>query len=121
MRVAAGHGTGEDESMRAAFVKTFPDLFADVYSPSVQQAMFVTNGTLIDQLLSKDAPLIKQLTQQLPDTNKITIEAFIQILGRHPDDDEKQKGIEFLAESPEQRIRQLCWALLSSAEFRFNH
>ena len=120
MRVAAGHGTGADDSMRDAFVRIFPDMFAETYSPSVQQAMFITNGRIIDQLLSGNSPIIKRLSE-LPDANAITDEAFVQILGRHPRDDEEKKSAKFLTETSPDKIRQLCWALLASAEFRINH
>jgi hypothetical protein len=120
MRVAAGHGTGGDETMRAAFVNTFPDLFADVYSPSVQQAMFVTNGKLVDQLLADEAPLIQDLAK-LPDSAAIISEAFLRILGREPDAEERSQCTQFLGDLGHEKIRQLCWALLAGAEFRINH
>lgn len=121
MRIAAGHGSGEDENLRAAFVRTFPALFADVYSPSVQQAMFVANGTLVDQLLSNSAPLVQTLTN-LQTATAIADEAFVQILGREPDAEEQARCIDFLKrENQPETIRQLCWALLAGAEFRINH
>jgi len=124
MRTAAGHGTGSDEGMRASFASTFPDLFAEVYSPSVQQAMFVTNGTLMEKILSEEAPLIQHLAE-LDDPTDIVAEAFLGILGRGPDAEEQSHSLEFLTEQEPNRIkektRQLCWALLAGAEFRINH
>jgi len=120
MRVAAGHGGDPDEAMRASFASTFPELFPDVYSPSVQQAMFVTNGTLIDRLLADGAPLIQKLVE-LGDPAAASEEAFIEILGRMPDAEERERSIAYLAPATPERIRQLCWALLAGAEFRINH
>ncbi|MGI9240730.1 MAG: DUF1549 domain-containing protein [Verrucomicrobiales bacterium] len=120
MRVAAGHGSGEDEAMRANFANTFPELFPEVYSPSVQQAMFVTNGTLIEQLLGDGAPLVGKLVA-IGDPAALTEQAFIDILGRLPDTEERERGIAYLAPATPDRVRQLCWALLAGSEFRINH
>ena len=120
MRTVAGHGTGADEGMRASFTSTFPELFPEVYSPSVQQAMFVTNGALVDQLLGDGAPLVQKLSG-IGDPAAITGEAFIEILGRTPDAEELERGAGYLTPATPESVRQLCWALLAGAEFRINH
>ncbi len=120
LRVATGLEGEADEGMRAIFAKVFPDLFEENYSPSVQQAMFVTNGTMIDALLAEDAPLVQRLSS-LPDSDSIAREAFVSILGREPDDEERTRSREFLTNTEIDTIRQFCWALMAGAEFRINH
>ena len=44
----AGHSERE---LRRAFVAQFPDLFPAEYNASLQQAMFLSNSPLFDQLL----------------------------------------------------------------------
>ena len=82
--------------------------------------MFVTNGTLIDQLLADGTPLIQRLVE-IGDPAAMAGEAFIEILGRTPDAEELERGAGYLAQATPERIRQLCWALLAGAEFRINH
>jgi hypothetical protein len=122
MHVAAGHGSGADEGTRATFAKAFPELFAEVYSPSVQQALFWTNGSPVDRLLADEAPLIKELAK-LANAESIVRESFLAILGREPDAEERARGNAFLRDGNTEfeTIRQLCWALLAGAEFRINH
>ncbi len=128
--VALGADVQEDGSVagegayREAFVRTYPDLFAEVFSPSVQQAMFTTNGDVLDEMLRRDdLPLVGGLGGTEP-VARIVEEAFLSVLGRAPDSAERERGVEFLNQRADRRedgIRQLLWALITGAEFRTNH
>ena len=47
-------------------------------------------------------------------------ELYLSVLTRLPDDEERREATEFLARRPD-GLADLAWALLTSAEFRFNH
>jgi len=49
-------------------------------------------------------------------------EAFSIVFGRVPDGEEMRECAAYLAaRSPEAGVKQLLWALLTSAEFQLNH
>jgi hypothetical protein len=114
---------GED-GYREPFVEAYPDLFAEVFSPSVQQAMFATNGNAIDRMLhQEDLPLVGAL-RDTPANEAVVRQSFLTVLGRDPDSREREPGVAFLeqrADRREEAIRQLLWALFTGAEFRINH
>jgi hypothetical protein len=118
-------GTVEHESnYRGAFVSTYPDIFAEVFSPSVQQAMFAANGDVLDSILkTEELPLPLQLDGN-PDNREVTEELFLAVLGRAPDPKELARTTSYLQNRTDRRapaIRQILWALFNSAEFRMNH
>lgn len=119
LRIALGHENPNDEALRSRLAKTFPDLFAENFSPSVQQTMFLTNGDLFGKLIA-DSPLLDQL-KEIEDPNTLVLEAFKSILSRQPDEEEKQRSLTFLKAKDHSSIEQFCWALITSAEFRLNH
>lgn len=127
--VATGHdpvtGSGVDvDSLRHSLINAFPALLEVEYNATLQQAMFLTNNPKVDDLLKPvgDDLTIKLLKLQSSDAR--VAEAFRSILGRLPDATEKAQAISYLdarSERPEAAIRQLQWALLTSAEFLLNH
>ena len=128
--IALGGGVKEDGTVeyesnyRGAFVSTYPDIFAEVFSPSVQQAMFAANGDVLDSILkTEELPLPLQLDGN-PDNHEVTEELFLAVLGRAPDSKELTRTISYLQGRTDRRapaIRQILWALFNSAEFRVNH
>lgn len=119
LRIALGHDSAENEDLRAALARVFPDLFAENFSPSVQQTMFLTNGEFFDQLLV-DSPLLERLVA-LENPDVVVLEAFQSILARAPDDEERPRVLSFINAKDPDSIRQFCWALITGAEFRINH
>ena len=70
------------------------------------------NSRVLQELLKIDAP--DHLTERL----------FELIMGRVPEEDERTRCSDFLtsrADKRQQAVESLTWALLTSAEFRFNH
>lgn len=118
-----GAVAGEQE-YRHTFVKNYPSLFAEVFSPSVQQAMFASNGSTIDGMLRKtEFPFVSKLVA-MKDNEAVVKNAFLATLGRVPESSERARGVEFLNQRSDRRdeaIRQLLWAVISGAEFRINH
>jgi hypothetical protein len=113
-----------EQDYRETFVGAYPTLFPEVFSPSVQQAMFATNGGSIDGMLRKEElPLVKSL-HETESNEAVVKKAFHTILGRAPESSERERGVEFLngrVDRREEAIRQFLWALFSGAEFRINH
>ena len=128
--VALGSEAREDGTVdrettyRADFVKTYPDIFAETFSPSVQQAMFAANGKVVEKILnSSDLPLPVRLNE-IGNNEVITEELFLAALGRLPDREERDHTVSYLEARADRRpsaIRQILWALFNSAEFRMNH
>jgi len=114
----------QEDTYRDSFVRTFPEIFTEVFSPSVQQAMFAANGEVIDRMLrSGELPLPLQLSRNT-NTDEVVGEIFLAVLGRAPDIEERERTTSYLDQRSDQRaeaIRQVLWALFNSAEFRMNH
>jgi hypothetical protein len=91
----------------------------------VAEALFFSNGkrVLDDLLADSDGRLIKRLKQFATPAEQIDL-AVRNVLSRPPDDEDERILGEYLAvrtDRPDQACRQLLWALLTCAEFRFNH
>lgn len=130
MLVATGNGPDADgkfprfDQTKALFADAFPDLFPVEFNANLKQALFLTNNRLFDELL---APRPGNLTARLlgePDPKAKVTAAFLAVLGRAPDREELKRGIGYLeskAEQQEAATKEFLWALLTGAEFRFNH
>ena len=109
----------DSEKLRREFAVKFPDLFPEVYSPTVQQALFLSNNKTIEALfISEDNLTLSIIEKQDSDINKVK-ESFKLILGREPDPEEIKVGTKFL-ERGSDSLKQFCWALVSGSEFRMN-
>jgi hypothetical protein len=111
-----------EKELRQAFVAQFPDLFSAEYNASLQQAMFFSNSPLLDALLApRERNLVARLTA-LPGNEARVREAFAAIYGREPSREELRECERYLAaRSTEAGVKQLLWAMLTSAEFQLNH
>ena len=91
----------------------------------VAEALFFSNGKRVFQDLLSDGAgrLVGRLKQTSVPAEQIDLAAR-NILSRPADDEDRRILAEFLAartDRPDEACRQLVWALLTSAEFRFNH
>jgi len=110
------------QELGRALVKEFPDLFAEEYSPTLQQAMFLSNGPVIDQLLEPREGNLTSRLAALPDSEARVNAAFTIVYGRSPQEDERQAAVDYLAQRGDAAgLTQLLWAMLTSAEFTLNH
>ncbi len=110
------------EEMERTFVAKFPDLMAETYNPSLQQALFLTNSSVLDDLL-QPAPenTVSKLLGMKTSEQRVRA-AFSIVLERAPDKTELKHCEWMLAtESPESGVKNLLWALLTCAEFQVNH
>jgi len=111
-----------ERELRRAFVAQFPDLFPVEYNATLHQAMFLSNSPLFDQLLRPRGDNLAARLPALPDAESRVRAAFAAVFGREPERDELRECAAYLAaRSPEAGVKQLLWAMLSSAEFQLNH
>ena len=116
---------GQLKSSVAEFVKQFAGQGGQKtkFETTPDQALFLINGPVLRGWLVPTNGNLTERLQKLEDSAAVAEELYICILGRRPSDDEAAEIAGYL-ESVEDRsaaAQELAWALLSSAEFRFNH
>jgi hypothetical protein len=108
------------------FVKTFgsPPGTPQTFDATLNQALFLSNGPVVrGWLVPKPGNLTDRLGK-LKTADEIAEELYLSVLTRMPSAEERKDLAEFLAARGEDRaaaLQNLAWALLASAEFRFNH
>ncbi len=94
------------------------------YQIGASEALLMSNGDRLNALLSEgDNRLVGRLIK-LTDRRERVETAVRSILSRPPDEDEYALLGDFLSareDRPAEGCRQLVWALLNDAEFRFNY
>jgi hypothetical protein len=93
--------------------------------PTMVQVLNISNGKgLNDKLQAKGNRIDAWMTAKMP-ADKIVDEVYLTALSRYPTPDEKTRLLAALAETnvSERRLvlEDLCWGILSSKEFLFNH
>jgi hypothetical protein len=118
-----GLAAGKSEKeLRRAFIKQFPDLFPAEYNATLQQAMFFSNSELFDHLLAPREGNLTARLAALPEEKARVREAFAAVFGREPDAEElRECGAYLKSRTPEAGVKQLLWAMLTSAELQLNH
>jgi hypothetical protein len=110
----------------APFVKTFgnPPGQAQDFDARLDQALFLSNGSIVRGWLApRSGNLIHRLTL-LTNTDALTEELYLSVFTRLPSAEERKEAADFLASRSKDRLvalQDMTWALLASAEFRFNH
>lgn len=110
-------------------IKIFVTQFADEggqrtsFSATAPQALFLVNGELIRSWLKPTKTNLTGRLAELDDPAAIAEELYIGVFNRQPTDLERKEVGEYLGagEDRSEAIVELTWALLLSAEFRFNH
>jgi hypothetical protein len=118
-RVAAGLSP-DDDALRRAVVAALPDVMPLEYNASFQQAQFMANSSELAALLQPDSGRTVARLAALPDVSTRVRQAFLAVNGRWPDEEEAARAGAFLQERPDQpaeAVRDLLWALMTSAEF----
>ena len=119
-----GATTGElGTRLRQRLARLFPDVLAPHFVATSAQALFFTNHADVDALLKSGPGNLVARVAEL-DAAAAVEHVFLAVLGRSPDGDERDQALAYLRERRERReesVRQLVWALISSAEFRLNH
>ena len=91
------------------------------FDASADQALFLRNGDLIQRWVALKDGLSDRLATM--DDSDVAQEYYVSVFARMPSTEEAKLIESLLVESKDRNadIRQLVWAGLASAEFRFNH
>ena len=110
-------------------VKTFVTHFAvdggqkTSFSATAPQALFLVNGPLLRKWLKPTKTNLTGRLAKLDDATAIAEELYMSILNRPPTDSEQAEVADYLQKVTNRNdaVTEFTWALLLSAEFRFNH
>jgi mono/diheme cytochrome c family protein len=108
--------------LRDTLIERFPDVFPAEYNASLQQAMFLSNNSKLDELLrpAQDNTSAAAMAQKSFEAQTKFI--FQRLLQRPPDREELAQSTALLKTGPaEKTVPELMWTLLASAEFQCNH
>jgi len=90
---------------------------------SVRQSLHLLNSDHFEGKIAGSQTLQRLLQANRPDA-EIVDELYLAALARFPRPDEKAKALEYLAKKKDARaqaVQDLCWAILNTKEFMFNH
>ncbi|HTU18960.1 MAG TPA: DUF1549 domain-containing protein [Gemmataceae bacterium] len=108
------------------FVKTFGTESgkAEEFDARLEQALFLANGATVRGWLTPRAGNLIDRLGKLPNTDALAEELYLSVFTRLPSAEERKEVADFLASRAKDRteaLQDMAWALLASAEFRFNH
>jgi hypothetical protein len=114
--------TLESEAGRLLRAKLI-DPRGDRYQASTGEALFMSNHPEVQRLLEPTRTNLLARLVALPATREIVETAVWTVLSRAPEPEERDYLVKWLESKPDRArgCRQLVWALMTSAEFRFNH
>ncbi len=99
---------------------SIPEVLPKEYNATFQQAQFLQNSPALAELLKpSNGNTAERLKEIDTDAERVT-EAFSAVLGRLPDPEEASAASAFLKQRAEDKtaaVRDLLWALMTSAEF----
>lgn len=90
---------------------------------TLDQTLFLKHGPVVRGLIAPRAGNLTDRLVKLTDPDATADELFQSVLSRRPTDEERQDVTALLKASPARpaAVAELVWALVASAEFRFNH
>ena len=118
-RIAAGL-TAEDNSLRRAVTTAMPDVLPKEYNATFQQAQFLSCSPALTEILKPASEGTVAQLAAIPQSSFRVRQAFLAVYGRGPDSDEARQTEAFLdarSDQPAEAVRDLLWALMTSAEF----
>jgi hypothetical protein len=109
-----------------AFVRAFasPPGKAETYDARLDQALFLANGNVVRGWLAPRPGNLTDRLRKLDHADALADELYLSVFSRLPTAEETKDIGDLLAKHSADRgaaIEELAWALLTSAEFRFNH
>ncbi len=110
----------------APFVRAFgnPPGQAQEFDARLDQALFLANGPTVRGWLAPRAGNLIDRLDKLTNTDVLAEELYLSVLTRLPSAEERKETADFFAHHAQNRttaLQDMAWALLASAEFRFNH
>jgi hypothetical protein len=118
-RVSAGLPP-DDDALRREVIEAMPDVMPRDYNATFQQAQFLTGSRELAKLLKLAPGNTVERISGIEDSASKVREAFLATFERLPDADEQAEAIAFLElepDRPAERVSDLLWALMTSAEF----
>jgi hypothetical protein len=107
-----------------AIVNLYGTLPGDDFQATVNQSLFLGNGSQVDKWLGAGKGGLAERLTAIDDSAKLAEELYLSVLTRMPAEEEAADVGQYLDGRTEDRaaaIGELVWALVSSTEFRFNH
>ncbi|QDU39589.1 hypothetical protein Mal4_39350 [Maioricimonas rarisocia] len=129
MQVALHGSFRNDHPLFRQLRETLPDVLPETVGTGVDAALFLSNNPAVNTFIAEsDEPshLIPRIQQLDTPAEQVTA-LIVTLFGRPPADDEIERIAGFVAtaepgsQARSQRWQHVVWALLTSAEFRFNH
>ncbi len=126
------HIAAQLEQKLAGSIRQFTQLFGtepgqppQEFAATVDQALFLSNaGVVRGWLATRNQHGLVERLMQLPDDGRVAEELYLTVLSRRPDASEIRELADLLAGDQADRrevLLESAWALVTSAEFRFNH
>ncbi|MEX0938704.1 MAG: DUF1549 domain-containing protein [Pirellulales bacterium] len=119
-----GNAEAEAPELTEAFCEIFPEVFPEENLATLKQTLFLSNNNSLWERIRGTSGGTAEALVAIEDAGDRVREAFRRVYGRAPDEEELQAATQFLTErSADSRaaVDQLLWAMITSAEFRFNH
>lgn len=93
------------------------------FEATADQALFMINGANVRKWLTFQGGALTERLRRLDSPGDLAEELYVAVLSRLPSDDESAVVTDYLeaVSDRETAIQEMTWALLTSAEFRFNH
>ena len=100
-----------------------PEVTADGFSSTLDQTLFLKYGAVVRGLLPPRAGNLADRLGKTTNPDAVADELFAAVLSRRPTADERTDVADALKVTTDRgkTINELVWALVASAEFRFNH
>jgi hypothetical protein len=94
------------------------------FQATLDQALFLENSDLVRGWLAPRPGNLTDRLLKLQDMQAAADELYLSVLTRRPSEEERKEVADYMKTRPQDRLaalQELAWALLASAEFRFNH
>jgi len=94
------------------------------FEATLDQTLFLRNGDLMRTWLTPRPGSLTDRLDKLKDAAPLAEELYLSVLTRKPSAEEAKDVADYLARRSADRpvaVQELVWALVTSAEFRFNH
>jgi hypothetical protein len=133
-RLALGKKAAEDRLVAglAGNVKPFVATFGgqpgqpegQSFESTLDQSLFLSNGALVRGWLAPRPGNLVDRLLHIPDAASVADELYLSVLTRRPTEEEQREVADYIRQRIKDRpaaLQEVAWALLASAEFRFNH
>ncbi len=99
------------------------DATADNFTATLDQTLFLKYGNAVRNLLPPRTGNLADRLGKLTNPDAVADELFAAVLSRRPTADERKDVAEAMRKTTDRQktLNELIWALVASAEFRFNH